>query len=94
MSEGFFPFSHILINESSRESCSRKELLAGYIGKKMRLKIIELEAEKEKIIFSKRASQSDNGSRKKLLSNLIPGQIVKGMEGLIHRSSLNQYKEN
>lgn len=103
--KGFVPYSHLLIEDSQKNVGSRLKVLRNYVSNVLKLKIIELDSNKEKIVFSERAAQSDNGSRKKLISKLSPGEIVEGnisnvtdfgvfvdlggLEGLIHISELS-----
>lgn len=108
--KGFVPFSHLLIEKTQNNAGSRMKILKSYINNLLKLKIIELDNKKEKLVFSERAAQSDNGSRKKLLSELSIGEIVEGdisnvtdfgvfvdlggLEGLIHISELSWKRVN
>jgi small subunit ribosomal protein S1 len=102
---GFVPCSHLLdipiqLNEDRREEC-----LSMYIGRKMRLKIIECVPEEGRMVFSERAARAEAGKRPALFNSIQPGQQINGevtnvtdfgvfvdlggVEGLIHISELS-----
>jgi small subunit ribosomal protein S1 len=102
---GFVPCSHlldlpILQNEERREDC-----LAVYVGRKLRLKVIECVPEEARMVFSERAARAEAGKRPALFSAIQPGQHISGevtnitefgvfvdlggVEGLIHISELS-----
>ncbi|MGD2156039.1 MAG: S1 RNA-binding domain-containing protein [Anaerolineales bacterium] len=103
--QGFVPISHLVGLVEECDSPERKKILAAYIGDELRLKVIECNSERGRVVFSERAAQSDSGSRIELFENLEVGMCVKGsvttitdfgafvdlggVEGLIHISELS-----
>ncbi len=103
--QGFVPISHLVSIPSTVEEDERKELMQGYLGKEISLKIIELVPEDERLVFSERAALAGEGKRKAIFENIQPGDIVwgtvtnvtdfgvfidlGGLEGLIHVSELS-----
>lgn len=102
---GFVPCSHLTdlapqVDETRREDC-----FSEYVGRKLKLKIIECVPEEGRIVFSERAARSAAGKRPQILDSLQPGQRVRGevtnvtdfgifvdlggVEGLIHISELS-----
>ncbi len=102
---GFVPCSHLTdfapqLDESRREGC-----FSNYVGRQLKLKIIECVPKESRIVFSERAARSEAGKRLKILDSLQPGQRVRGevtnvtdfgafvdlggVEGLIHISELS-----
>lgn len=103
---GFIPVSHLLgAPEKLDDEEKRRRFLSKYIGRMMKLKIIECEPSEERIVLSERAAVAGEGTRKLLLINTKPGDIVNGyvtnitdfgvfidlggVEGLIHVSELS-----
>jgi small subunit ribosomal protein S1 len=102
---GFVPCSHLLdLPFHSDEDC-RENLLSTYVGRTMRLKIIECVPEESRLVFSERAAQAEAGRRPELLNMIQVGQCLSGevtnvtefgvfvdlggVEGLIHISELS-----
>ncbi|MCX6079120.1 MAG: S1 RNA-binding domain-containing protein [Chloroflexi bacterium] len=101
---GFVPYSH-LVEMTGQTDLERENFLAEYVGKDLRLKIIECVPEEGRVVFSERAARADAGRRTELFSNLKQGEIVSGevtnitefggfidlggVEGLIHISELS-----
>ena len=104
--QGFVPISHLInapINAVSDDD--RNEFLQSYIGKFIKVKIIECEPVNERIVFSERAAQAGEGKRKELFNSLNPGVValgtitnvtefgafvdLGGVEGLIHVSEIS-----
>lgn len=101
---GFIPYSH-LIEMTCEVEPERESFLARYVGRDLRLKIIECVPEEGRIVFSERAARADSGRRTEIFTNLQPGQTVSGdvtnitdfgvfidlggVEGLIHISELS-----
>lgn len=102
---GFVPCSHLLdlpaqVDENRREAC-----LAAYLGRELRLKVIECTPAESRIVFSERAARAEPGKRAELFKSLQVGQRVSGdvtnitefgafvdlggLEGLIHISELS-----
>jgi len=102
---GFVPFSHLIELAGKVENVDRDHDLETYIGRSLRLKVIECVPEDGRVVFSERAAQSEPGKRAELFHALQPGQHVQGIvtnvtdfgvfvdlggvEGLIHISELS-----
>ncbi len=101
---GFVPFSH-LIEMAGGEPADRENALTSYVGKTLRLKVIECVPEDGRVVFSERAAQAEPGRRAQIFNTIQPGQKVRGIvtnitdfgvfvdlggvEGLIHISELS-----
>jgi small subunit ribosomal protein S1 len=102
---GFVPASHLVDLPADCLESDREIYLSDYLDRKIDLKVIECEPEKERIVFSERAALAKEGQRKHLLSSLKEGDIIcgvvtnvtsfgvfvdlGGLEGLIHISELS-----
>lgn len=102
---GFVPFSHLVNIPGPADPPERGRLLEGYVGRTLRLKVIECVPEDGRIVFSERAAQSEPGKRAQIFHSLRPGERVRGsvtnitdfgvfvdlggVEGLIHISELS-----
>lgn len=102
---GFVPFSHLVDLVGKTEIMDRDHDLESFVGRSLRLKVIECVPEDGRVVFSERAAQSEPGKRAELFHALQPGQHVKGVvtnvtdfgvfvdlggvEGLIHISELS-----
>lgn len=102
---GFVPASHLIDLPSDLSKKNREQYLINYMDQMISLKIIECEQDKERIVFSERAAQTESGQRRHLLETLCEGDIVNGvvtnvtnfgvfldlggLEGLIHVSELS-----
>jgi small subunit ribosomal protein S1 len=101
---GFVPLSHVL------DLCQESHLaqppdLEGFLGRTLRLRVIEFDPERGRLVLSERAAQAAPGRRWELLRCLQPGQKVAGIvsnltafgafvdlggvEGLIHVSEIS-----
>lgn len=101
---GFVPFSH-LVELAGKTEVDRNHDLESYIGRALRLKVIECVPEDGRVVFSERAAQSEPGKRAELFHSLHAGQKAQGLvtnitdfgvfvdlggvEGLIHISELS-----
>lgn len=101
---GFVPYSHLLDMTCEVEP-EREQFLAAYVGKSLRLKVIECVPDEGRVVFSERAARADVGRRTEIFTSLRPGQMVSGdvtnitdfgvfidlggVEGLIHISELS-----
>ena len=102
---GFIPFSH-LIELAGREQETNRDLsLEAYVGKVLRVKVIECVPEEGRVVFSERAALAEPGKRAELFHQLQAGSRVRGIvtnitdfgvfvdlggvEGLIHISELS-----
>lgn len=102
---GFVPFSHLVDLVGRSDTVNREQSLAAYVGRVLRLKVIECVPEDGRIVFSERAALSQAGRRKELFHALQVGQRMSGevtnitdfgvfidlggVEGLIHISELS-----
>jgi len=102
--QGFVPYSH-LIDMTCQNNQERDQFLSEYVGRDLRLKIIECVPDESRIIFSERAACADSGRRTQLFLSLQIGDITTGevtnitdfgvfvdlggVEGLIHISELS-----
>jgi len=103
--QGFVPVSHLIEMPCEIEEEERREILTGYVGRMIHLKVIECEPSQERIVFSERAALAGEGRRKHLFTTLQEGSLVSGsitnvtdfgvfvdlggVEGLIHVSELS-----
>ena len=101
--QGFVPVSHLM--DYGEDQSRLEEVLGGYIDRSLRLKVIECDRARGRVVFSERAAQSEPGSRVELLHNLMPDDCVTGkvtnitdfgvfvdlggVEGLIHVSEIS-----
>jgi small subunit ribosomal protein S1 len=102
---GFVPFSHLVDISGQVEQLDRARCMEAYIGRTLRLKVIECVPEDGRIVFSERAAQAEPGKRGELFQSLHAGERVVGtvtnitdfgvfvdlggVEGLIHISELS-----
>jgi small subunit ribosomal protein S1 len=103
--QGFVPISHLVDVNGPLLEPERQKKLSGYIGRTLRLKVIECEPTQDRIVLSERAALAGEGRRKQLFKTLKPGDHVEGavtniidfgvfldlggLEGLIHVSELS-----
>jgi small subunit ribosomal protein S1 len=99
---GFVPASQLV---DSTLSVAERPSLTERVGQRLLLRVIELNAEHNRLILSERAAQVEPGERAGLLARLSAGSIIKGVitnlcdfgafvdlggvEGLIHISELS-----
>ena len=102
---GFVPFSHLVEMAGQVDLSDREKYLEAYVGRTLRLKVIECVPEDGRIVFSERAAQAEPGKRAELFHSLQSGESVDGtvtnitdfgvfvdlggVEGLIHISELS-----
>lgn len=102
---GFVPCSHLLELPAHSEEDCREGYLATYVGRTLRLKVIECVPEEGRLVFSERAARAEAGKRPELFNTIHTGQHLKGevtnvtefgvfvdlggVEGLIHISELS-----
>jgi len=102
---GFVPYSHLVEMAAKPEKQNRDDELNSYIGRTLRLKVIECAPEDGRVVFSERAALAEPGKRMQLFDNLEVGQSINGtvtnitdfgvfidlggVEGLIHISELS-----
>lgn len=102
---GFVPASQLVDFPAAADERFRRQELADYIGRRLSLRIIELDEAQNRLILSERAAQVNPGTRADILGRLKEGDICRGMvtnvcdfgvfvdlggvEGLIHISELS-----
>jgi small subunit ribosomal protein S1 len=102
---GFVPCSHLVDLPVQMEPSQRENCLSAYVGRSLRLKLIEYAPTEGRMVFSERAARAEAGKRTALLGSLQPGQRITGevtnvtdfgvfidlggVEGLIHISELS-----
>jgi small subunit ribosomal protein S1 len=102
---GFVPASHLVNFPTELSEDERKEALACRVSHRLKLKVIEYDPAKGRVVFSQRAAQAGPGSRRQVLDRLHPGDRVRGIvtnlcdfgvfvdlggvEGLIHVSEVS-----
>lgn len=103
--QGFVPVSHLLELTGDRSGIIPDDWADAYLNCSLRLKIIECDQERGRVVFSERAALAEPGSRNHLLNRLHPGDCVMGkvtnitdfgvfvdmggVEGLIHVSEIS-----
>ncbi len=103
--QGFVPVSHLIEMPTGVDEEERRAILTGYVGRTLKLKVIECEPDQDRVVFSERAALAGEGRRKILFDALKPNEIVSGcvtnvtdfgvfvdlggLEGLIHVSELS-----
>jgi small subunit ribosomal protein S1 len=102
---GFVPYSHLVEMVGDSEKQKREDGLESYVGRTLRLKVIECAPEDGRVVFSERAALAEPGKRMDLFNTLEPGKNITGtvtnitdfgvfidlggVEGLIHISELS-----
>ncbi|HSL28894.1 MAG TPA: S1 RNA-binding domain-containing protein [Anaerolineales bacterium] len=102
---GFIPFSHVIELAGREHDTDRDGSLETYVGKSLKVKVIECVPEEGRVVFSERAALAEPGRRSELFTRLQAGARVKGIvtnitdfgvfvdlggvEGLIHISELS-----
>ncbi len=103
--QGFVPVSHLVELTGDRIDESVDDWADTFIGRALKLKIIECDRERGRVVFSERAALAESGSRNQLLQHLRAGICVSGavtnitdfgvfvdlggVEGLIHVSEIS-----
>jgi small subunit ribosomal protein S1 len=101
--QGFVPVSHLI--EPLEHAVELEHCLQAFVGRTLRLKVIECDPERGRVVFSERAALAEPGSRNYLLQHLqagdcVPGSVTNitefgvfvdlgGVEGLIHVSEIS-----
>jgi len=102
---GFVPCSHLVDLPIQPSEVRREDYISVYIGRVLRLKVIECIPEEGRMVFSERAARAEPGKRPALFITIQPGQHITGevtnitdfgvfvdlggVEGLIHISELS-----
>lgn len=103
--QGFVPASHLTNMPRSQDPQQRMAELAHYIGQSLTVRLIEVDVEQRRLVFSERAALSEFRSPAAVLDSLKPGDIrqgtvtnltsfgafvdLGGVEGLIHVSEMS-----
>ena len=69
---GFVPFSHLVEMAGQVDVSEREKCLEAYVGRTLRLKVIECVPEDGRIVFSERAAQAEPGKRSELFHRCTP----------------------
>lgn len=109
-SQGFVPVSHLADLSPYLDEREREDALRTRVGQTLRLRVIEVDPERQRLVFSERATHSEEQRRKALLERLQPGDVctgrvtnicsfgafvdLGGLEGLIHISELSWNRVN
>lgn len=109
-SQGFVPVSHLAHLSPYMDEREREEALRARVGQTLRLHVIEVDPERQRLVFSERATHSEEQRRKALLERLQPGDVctgrvtnicsfgafvdLGGLEGLIHISEISWSRVN
>ncbi len=102
---GFVPISHLIEVDPEKDEEARSQQMATLVGKDLRLKVIEYDPERGRLVLSERAALAGPGKRIEILDRLSPGERCRGVvtnitrfgvfvdlggvEGLIHVSELS-----
>jgi small subunit ribosomal protein S1 len=108
--QGFVPVSHLADLSPYLDEREREEALRARVGQTLRLRVIEVDPQRQRLVFSERATHSEEQRRKALLERLQPGNVctgrvtnicsfgafvdLGGLEGLIHISELSWSRVN
>lgn len=106
--QGFVPISHLVKIECDLGDTldgDREQLLSDYLASELKLKVIECDPARGRVVLSERAALFGPGRRMQLLENLMPAEQINGtvtnitdfgvfvdlggLEGLIHVSELS-----
>ncbi len=102
---GFVPASQLSEFPVTASGITRRNALMSWVGKQLKLRVIELSNEQNRLILSERAAQVEAGERADILRRLKPNDTTSGvitnlcdfgafvdlggLEGLIHISELS-----
>ena len=80
MLEGFIPSSHMVTVSAGLQGNERREALNSLVGQKVGVKVIEVDQDRRRLIFSEREAQREWRAQQKarLLSELNEGDMVRG----------------
>ncbi len=106
--QGFVPISHLVnidCDPGNQAEEERGQLLSAYLTSVLKLKVIECDPDRGRVVLSERAALFEPGRRMQLLENLQPAEKISGtvtnvtdfgvfvdlggLEGLIHVSELS-----
>ena len=102
---GFVPASHLLHFPTYQDEKDRRAELARRVGTRLKVKVIELNSQEERLILSQRMTTNEAQRRAEILADVQPGDKCQGhvtnlcafgvfvdlggVEGLIHISELS-----
>lgn len=102
---GFVPASHLLDLPNHLSEEDRRDALSARIGQTLRLKVIEYDRSKGRVVLSERAALAGAGARDQVLDRLQVGDLISGavtnltdfgvfvdlggIEGLVHISEVS-----
>jgi small subunit ribosomal protein S1 len=80
MLEGFIPSSHMVTVSAGLQGNERRDSLDGLKGQKLGVKVIEVDQDRRRLIFSEREAQREWRAQQKarLLAELNEGDVVRG----------------
>jgi small subunit ribosomal protein S1 len=80
MLEGFIPSSHLVSVSAGLQGNERRDALNSLVGDKLGVKVIEVDQDRRRLIFSQREAQREWRAQQKarLLSELHEGDMVRG----------------
>jgi len=103
--QGFVPASHLKAILRNMDQHERTSELASRVGDSLTVRLIEVDPEQRRLVFSERAAWSGTRASSSVLNRLCPGQVCRGMvsnvtsfgafvdlggmEGLIHISEIS-----
>jgi len=103
--QGFVPISHLVEAEAPTADEQRDDYLARYVERCLRLRVIECDPQRGRVVLSERAAQTAPGQRQHLFDTLSKGDKLSGevtnvtdfgvfvdlggVEGLVHISELS-----
>jgi small subunit ribosomal protein S1 len=79
--EGFIPSSHMVTVSAGLQGNERREALNDLVGKSLGVKVIEVDQDRRRLIFSEREAQREWRAQQKarLLATLKEGDVVRGV---------------
>lgn len=102
---GFVPASQLTDFPVTANGMARRNALMSWVGQQLKLRVIELSSEQNRLILSERAARVEAGERADILRRLKPNDLARGtvtnlcdfgafvdlggLEGLIHISELS-----
>jgi small subunit ribosomal protein S1 len=80
MLEGFIPSSHMVTVSAGLQGNERRDTLNSMLGQRLGVKVIEVDQDRRRLIFSEREAQKEWRAQQKarLLSELKEGDVVRG----------------
>lgn len=103
--QGFVPASHLLGLSTYTDERERERELRARLGQTLRLRVIEVDPERCRLVLSERATRADEARRQALIDELRPGDVRRGrvtnlcsfgafvdlggIEGLVHVSEIS-----